>query len=138
MKLANCPCCSGKSYKECCQKYHKGTLPENALVLMRSRYAAYALGIASYIMQTTHPKSPHFVEDTDKWLRDVRLFSNQVTFEKLEIRSTQLDEIDSYVTFTAHLSKDGVDLTFSEKSRFLKEGNRWLYVDGEISKGRSS
>ncbi len=45
-----CPCGSGLKYKKCCQKYHKGALPSTALLLMKSRYSAYALGLADYIM----------------------------------------------------------------------------------------
>ncbi len=137
MKSGSCPCCSGKSYNQCCRKYHEGTLPENALVLMRSRYSAYALDIAPYIIQSTHPKSPHLVKDKKQWIRELHLFSTQVIFEKLEIREWQFGDDESYVTFTAYLSKDGKDLTFTEKSRFLKEGNQWLYVDGVISRGAS-
>ena len=51
-KQSSCPCCSGKS-AICCQKYHKGLTPENALVLMRSRYSAYALGVGDYLIETT-------------------------------------------------------------------------------------
>lgn len=136
-KNARCPCCSGKTYAHCCQKYHEGVLAENALALMRSRYSAYALGIAPYIIATTHPDSPYKVQDKQKWLRDLAVYSSEISFEGLEILETALGEFESYVTFFAKLRKGAVDLSFTERSRFLKEGQSWLYVDGKISRGRS-
>lgn len=131
-----CPCCSGKPYVNCCQKYHQGLLPENALLLMRSRYAAYARGLADYIIETTHLDSPHYVQDRKQWLYQIHVFSNQTSFDGLEIVETQLLEPESFVTFVAHLSKEGKDLTFTERSRFLKQGHAWKYVEGKIGKGR--
>ena len=133
---AKCPCCSGKPYANCCQKYHKGVVPENALALMRSRYAAYALGIANYLVDTTHPQSPHFVVDQKQWLHQIVAFSKHVSFDGLEILEFQPMEQESYVSFIAHLSQEGVDLTFSERSRFTKVGHVWKYLDGKIAKGR--
>ena len=131
----SCPCYSGKPYANCCHKYHNGILPENALVLMRSRYSAYALGLADYIIETTHPQSPHFVLDKKQWLYQIRAFSRQTNFDGLEILETQTSDDEAFVAFVAHLSKDNVDLTFTEKSRFLKHGLAWKYVDGKIAKG---
>lgn len=40
----NCPCCSEKTYEECCKPYHNGE--KNALTaeaLMRSRFSAFGL-----------------------------------------------------------------------------------------------
>jgi SEC-C motif-containing protein len=131
-----CPCCSGKPYTNCCQKYHQGVLPETALALMRSRYCAYARGIADYLIESTHSQSPHVVSDKKQWLYQIRSFSKQVSFDGLEILETQLVDAEAFVTFVAHLSKEGVDLTFTEKSRFLKEGQAWKYLNGKIAKGR--
>jgi len=136
--LQPCPCCSGRPYITCCQKYHKEVLPENALALMRSRYSAYALGIADYLIETTHPKSPHCVLDKEQWLYQIRVFSKQTTFEGLEILETEYTDSEAFVSFVAHLSKEGIDLTFTERSRFLKQGQSWRYMDGKIAKGRLS
>ena len=66
-----CPCHSGKKYQECCQPYHTGKLPENALALMRSRYSAYALHLADYIMQTTHPHNRAYLSDKERWKKEI-------------------------------------------------------------------
>lgn len=131
-----CPCCSGKSYSECCEKYHEGALPEDALALMRSRYSAYAFGLASYIIETTHPKNPNFSPNQKQWTQEIENFHDEVSFEGLEILSSTFGEKESFVTFVAYLSEEGEELTFTEKSRFLKEGERWLYVDGKTAAGR--
>lgn len=136
MNSQTCPCCSGKTYASCCQKYHQGLLPENALALMRSRYSAYALGLCDYIQETTHPQSPHFVSNTKQWMDQLRAFSKQVNFDKLEILETENLDSESFVSFVAHLSKESVDLTFTERSRFLKQGHAWKYMDGTIAKGK--
>lgn len=134
---STCPCCSGKPYINCCQKYHQGVLPENALALMRSRYSAYALNLADYIIETTHPQSPYFVSNKKQWLSQILDFSQKVSFNKLEIlRTENLSSEEAFVTFVAHLSKEDIDLTFTERSRFLKQGHAWKYMDGKIAKGR--
>lgn len=129
-----CPCKSGNSYSACCQKYHQGWLPENALILMRSRYAAYALGLIEYIMCTTHPLHPAKKKAPRKWRQEILDFSTKTTFSHLTI----LDFIDganeAFVTFKAELSQNGKDCSFTEKSRFLKEKGRWLYVEGVFVK----
>lgn len=135
-KQTPCPCCSRKAYANCCHKYHTGVVPENALALMRSRYSAYALGTSKYLIETTHSESPHFVKDQKQWLHQIQSFSKQVSFDGLEILETQLSDPESFVLFVAHLSKGGADLTFTEKSRFVKVGQTWKYFDGKIASGR--
>lgn len=135
-KQMECPCCSGKPYANCCQKYHKGVIPENALALMGSRYSAYALGLAAYLIQTTHPQSPHVVKDQKQWLNQIMAFSRTVSFDGLEILKTEQLGSESFVTFVAHLSKEGADLTFTERSRFIYDGNVLKYLDGTIAKGK--
>ncbi len=44
-KQKACPCGSGQAFKECCQRYHDGELPETPEKLMRSRYSAYVKGV---------------------------------------------------------------------------------------------
>lgn len=131
-----CPCSSDQLYSKCCRKYHEGALPPTALELMRSRYSAYALGLSDYIIKTTHPSSPYFNSNRQAWLKELSQFSSEITFEKLEVLDAELGENESFVSFVAHLSKDKIDLTFSEKSFFLKENHSWKYVQGKLEKGK--
>ena len=97
-----CPCCSGKKYADCCKKFHDGALPPTALDLMRSRYTAYALGKANYILETTHPRSPYFELDRKKWKKAILEFCRTTRFVKLEI----LDSGEDWVHFIAYLVPD--------------------------------
>ncbi len=123
-----CPCHSGKSYEECCKPFHEGKPPENVLLLMRSRYAAYALGLADYIIQTTHPTNPHFSNNREEILR----FSKETKFKDLTIHEWVDGETIAFVTFTAHLEQKGRDVSFTEKSRFVKEEGIWKYQSAEF------
>lgn len=129
----SCPCCSGKSYDECCKLFHEGAMPENALQLMRSRYSAYVLNLPDYIVATTHPANPHYSENKFSWKRSISQFSRNSSFEKLEILDFKENKTEATVTFTAHLSQGNRDATFTEKSYFEKKDNQWLYLDGQLT-----
>jgi len=123
-----CPCHSNTKYKKCCQKYHKGALPPTAQALMRSRYSAFALGLADYIIATTHPDNSDYREDVASWREEILAFSHHTSFLGLRILSFEPGQEESFVTFEATLSSD----ILKERSRFLKPAQRWLYVDGEF------
>lgn len=119
-----CPCGSGLKYKKCCKTYHDGRVPKNALLLMKSRYSAYALNQYRYIIKT-HYKSTESIES-------IKEFSQNTTFQKLEIIEFLDGDCEAFVTFKANLLTDNRDSSFTEKSRFIKENGIWFYVDGEI------
>lgn len=131
----SCPCCSGRAYDECCKLFHEGTMPENALQLMRSRYSAYVLNLPDYILASTHPASPQYSENKFSWKRRISQFSRNSSFEKLEILDFKENKTVATVTFTAHLSQDTRDATFTERSYFEKKGNQWLYRGGQLTQG---
>ena len=124
-KNSKCPCGSGNKYKDCCFKYHKGTNPKNALELMKSRYTAYAVGDANYIIKTTYKNSPHFEEDKLEWIKSIKEFSKS-NFKKLEILEFIDGDKEAYIKFKAYID----DYVMEEKSFFIKE-DRWYYVRGE-------
>ena len=127
-----CPCHSGKQYRDCCELYHKGALPETAEILMRSRYAAYALHDADYIMETTHRRSPHYVTNKTQWRLDILKFCHDTRFEGLEIMEHIPAPQVAFVMFKAILKQNQRDASFVEKSRFEKVKGRWFYVGGEF------
>ncbi|MEL7431474.1 MAG: YchJ family metal-binding protein [Chlamydiota bacterium] len=130
--MFSCPCCKNFAYKACCAPYHTGKAPENALLLMRSRYSAYALRQADYILKTEHPTLRAKQEAAHK--ETVEDFCTKTTFEKLVIYEFLEEKERSYVTFEAHLSQNGASYSFLEKSLFLLENGLWLYADGEIKR----
>lgn len=115
-----CPCFSGKEYLECCAPYHQGEPPPNPIALMRSRYSAYALGNAGYIIKTTHSQHPDKRLSHSQWIKRIQNFCRSNQFTGLEI----LEAEDQFVTFRAHL---GEGISFTEKSEFEKEGGYWRY-----------
>lgn len=116
----NCPCHSQKLYSACCERYHNGADAPTPLTLMRSRYSAYALKKIDYILDTavTRPSSKEELEQ----------FANSTSFDGLTIVEAKAN----FVTFTAHLSQNGHDISFTEKSRFEKVDGRWKYHSGVI------
>lgn len=123
-----CPCFSGKKYDKCCQVYHNGRLPPTPEALMRSRYSAYALGLADYIIDTTHYKNLAFESNRDAWKREILNFSEKTEFISLEVKEAQGDQ----VIFTAFLRQDGQDASFTERSLFKKEEGKWQYLSAEF------
>ncbi len=124
-----CPCGSNVKYKKCCLVYHKGANPQTALLLMKSRYCAFAVGDSSYIVKTTHENNSDFSSDVKAWKEGIQSFTSSTEFLGLEILEFIEGEEKAFVTFKASLSSG--DMT--EKSRFFKVEGMWLYESGEIS-----
>lgn len=96
---------------------------------MRSRYAAYAVGDVDYILATTDPEGPQFEPDRAAWARSIADFSRTTRFEQLEIRAvSQVIDERGEVEFFARLSRGGEDVSFVERSVFVRREGRWLYV----------
>jgi SEC-C motif-containing protein len=119
-----CPCGSGLPLADCCGRLHDGTATAaTAEQLMRSRYSAFALGDAGYLLATWHPSTrPHRLDLDD----DVR-------WTGLEIRAAtggSLLAADGTVEFRASYVRDRRPGTQHEHSRFLRDGGRWYYLDG--------
>lgn len=133
-----CPCGTGRPYKSCCQSYHLGKSPEQAVLLMRSRYSAYALNLPLYIIETTHPQNPTYRRDKIKWKKEIESFSTQLTFKRLDVLMSEETGHEGTVCFVAYLQKGNQDLTFTEKSFFKKEEGRWFYLHGYVASGALS
>lgn len=146
-KQKACPCGSGLEYKDCCQPYHAGGLPGTPEQLMRSRYSGYVKGLWQYIVGTTHPDNPLLTDEAAQAGRptlkdDVLATIDKLGFERLKVLSVEpgKDEDEGFVTFQAWFKNRGQlgqraqgwhTQTFVERSRFLREDGKWLYVDGE-------
>lgn len=119
-----CPCCSGLNYADCCQPFHVGKAAPTPLSLMRSRYTAYALKKADYIIDTTHPQNPSYDTNRGRWKKSILEFCNNTQFTHLEILETGADT----VTFVASLQQNGKEFLLKEKSQFRKVDSKWLYL----------
>ena len=122
--MANCYCGNNVSFENCCQVYIKGTQKApTAETLMRSRYSAYAIGDADYLVATTHSSTRklHRKEDVLEWSK-----SNH--WMQLEV----LNSTETTVKFKAHYKDyQGKAQVHEEHSTFVLENGSWFYVDGE-------
>ena len=126
-----CPCgqigASKKplTYAACCGRFIEAsetTPAPDAQSLMRSRYSAFVLERADYIRATWDAANyPHdfAIQPSTKWLG-------------LEVRANRSTGPDSAeVEFVARYRMDGRAVRVHERSRFVRSGGRWLYVDGD-------
>jgi len=100
---------------------------------MKSRYSAYAVGNSKYIMNTTHMLNTDYSEDKKTWEENIQNFMKESNFNALEILEFEDDTPEAYVTFKANIDINGIDSTFTEKSKFIKENEKWLYVNGDFN-----
>jgi len=128
-----CRCGSRKKAHRCCAPIHAGRPAPSPEALMRSRYAAYALGLVDHIIATTDPSGPQWEADTDAWAERIRSFSTATRFVGLSIDASPVPQDGvGYVTFTASLQQHGEDASFTERSRFTAHPARgWRYHSGE-------
>jgi len=108
----------------CCGRWlDAGTPAPDAESLMRSRYTAFVLGRAEYLLATWHPSrrpADLQLESGAKWLG-------------LEVRwKKQQDATHAEVEFVARQrDRSGRAVRLHELSRFVFEDGLWLYVDGD-------
>ena len=127
--MKQCPCCSGNEYDLCCKPFHKGKVAPTPLTLMRSRFAAYALGDIAYVMKTWDKRSPLRPKNTKAWRADLTQFAQSTDFVGLKIMADSAEDKTGTVTFKALLFQNGQDISYIEQSFFNKQGNRWVYYD---------
>ena len=119
-----CPCGTGLTYPACCGRLHEGAADAaTAEQLMRSRYSAFALGEAGYLLSTWHPRTRP---------RTLRL-PEGVTWTSLAVLATsagRLLDAEGTVEFRAsYRTADGPGAQH-ERSRFARVDGRWRYLDG--------
>ena len=132
---AACPCgrlqgsgakATPLAYADCCGRFidHWDTQPvPDAECLMRSRYTAFVRERADYLLATWHPSHRPASLDFDaatQWLG-------------LEVRGHWVQNADhAEVEFVARHRLGGRAVRLHERSRFVREGGRWYYVDGDM------
>lgn len=136
--MQKCPCHSNLPYTQCCKKLHQGSLPSDALSVMRARYCAYALGLVDYIIHTTHVDNSIYSRDLASWKKSLKQFCSQTQFSNLEIVHFEQQGNLAYVSFIASLQQKNEVFALIEKSTFKKEGNRWLYLAASIYSSKES
>lgn len=126
----DCPCGAAPTYGACCGRYHDPAGPlhlqaGDAEALMRSRYSAYALGLDDYLRATWHASTR---PDAAQPLADPAM-----RWLGLEVRRhVRHDPDHASVEFVARSRHAGRASRLHETSRFVREGGRWYYVDGDV------
>lgn len=118
-----CPCCSGKTYCKCCQLAHLDHSKANtAEALMRSRYSAYALHNADYLLSTTH-------ETQRKLYCKTELLEWATKNEWIELQI--ISATATVIEFKAwYRNEEQILCVHHERSTFAYEGGFWYCVDG--------
>ncbi len=125
MKNKPCPCGSTTSFAECCALIIKDhSLAKTAEQLMRSRYTAFTLEDNNYLLKTwakeNRPETLNIEEAPVQWL-DLKV-ENYEEGKEQDSKGT--------VTFTARFISSGHLCHLHEESRFVREDNKWFYLDG--------
>lgn len=125
MENSKCFCDTGLSFDDCCGLYLKNNQKApTALALMRSRFSAYVIKDADYLLATTHSSERKYYskEDILKWAT-----ANE--WQRLEIISFT----ETTVAFKAYfLDEKKQPQIHYEFSTFKQENGAWYYVDGKF------
>ena len=115
------------AYGECCGQWleaaRQTASPPDAESLMRSRYSAFVLEREAYLLQSwvaSHRPENIAFDAATKWL-------------DLDVRAhRQTGETTAEVEFVARQKPaNGPAVRLHERSRFVCEAGRWLYLDGD-------
>lgn len=117
-----CPC-GRRTYGDCCGPLHAGAAAETAEDLMRSRFSAFALGLEAYLLRSWHPSTRPGELDLDP----------EVRWRRLQIVDTArggADDREGVVEFRASYRGAGGAGVLHERSRFVRDEGRWVYLGG--------
>ena len=134
MADGDCPCgrtaARGRrlAYADCCGRFVEdfegegGAPAPDAESLMRSRYTAFVLERAGYLLATWHPSTRPAALD----------FEPGLVWLGLQVKAhLPLGDAHAQVEFVARARQaSGRTVRLAERSRFVREGGRWYYVDG--------
>jgi SEC-C motif-containing protein len=90
---------------------------------MRSRYSAFAVGDAGYLLDTWHPSTRPRSLDLDPGVRWTGL-------EVVASSGGSMLEAEGTMEFVARYVVDRTPGAQHERSRFLRVDGRWHYLDG--------
>ncbi|TQK50830.1 SEC-C motif-containing protein [Streptomyces sp. SLBN-118] len=121
-----CPCGLPATYGECCGRFHSGAAnAPTAELLMRSRYSAFVTHNEAYLLRTWHPSTRPRTLEIDPGMQWTRL-------EILDTEDGSAFHSSGTVTFRARFRHHGMRGALHERSRFVRHGGAWVYVDGEF------
>ncbi|MEL6470499.1 MAG: YchJ family metal-binding protein [Cyanobacteria bacterium J06623_4] len=153
-KGATCTCGSRRGFQRCCGPYLAGdAIAPTAEALMRSRYSAFATGNIDYLLATRHPttSAPDDRRTLEKSVRQTQWTHLLIIGTHKGQRKDKTGTVEFVAAYRAKLSPEiarspssaganrpqpmaesKVLQQLHEKSRFVKEGSTWFYVEGDI------
>ncbi|WP_028311895.1 YchJ family protein [Derxia gummosa] len=129
MSPVDCPC-GGGTFARCCGRFlDGGEQPATPEQLMRSRYSAYVLGRAGWLTETWHASTRPASLDLDEGTRWLGL-----TVKGAGLTSPEWGWVEFIARWRAAGPGQGAGRAhrLHERSRFVKDGGRWFYVDGDL------
>jgi SEC-C motif-containing protein len=96
-----------------------------ASALMRSRFSAFAGGDEKYLIDSWHPSTRPSGVPLDPAMRWTRL-------DIIDTVAGGPFDTTGIVEFLAHYRTPGARGAVHERSTFVREGGRWLYVSGKV------
>ncbi len=127
----NCYCGSDLSFSLCCEKYiNQQLLPFQPEQLMRSRYSAFILKEAQYLLdtdQSNQTKNPEDFDFSTIWLGLKIIATND----------KNINDPQDWVEFVAFYQQPNETCStyfhqLHEKSIFSKQNKQWFYTGGSF------
>lgn len=97
---------------------------------MRSRYAAFALGLGAYLVSTLAASHPDLALPRQEVERNLARAKERQRFTGLRIVHSDTSGERGEVLFYARIFERGQDCSFAELSDFVREGGAWRYASG--------
>ncbi|WP_097083941.1 MULTISPECIES: YchJ family protein [unclassified Pseudomonas] len=129
--MTACPCGSGNSLENCCDRFHQGLPAPDAQALMRSRYSAYVLGQVDYLVATTLPAQQASIDRSA-----IAQWSASATWLGLDVQGCEThggQPEHAFVTFTARWHDEAGEHAHRERSAFVQHAGRWYFIDPSAS-----
>lgn len=98
---------------------------------MRSRYAAFALGLGEYLVATLASTHDDLAAPRADLVRVLSQARERQRFLGLRIVEASEDGDEGDVLFHARIFEKGADRSFAERSHFVREDGAWRYASGE-------
>ena len=130
----DCACRSGLRYTACCAPVHRGERePETASLLVRARYAAFALALGGYLARTLATEHADHGIDPAALTRDLVRLRGIRRFLGVAIWHESTTAATAEVLFHARMFEHGRDVSLVELSDFRRESGAWRYESGRAA-----
>tara|TARA_B100001094_G_C17890006_1_gene651222 strand:+ start:51 stop:443 length:393 start_codon:yes stop_codon:yes gene_type:complete len=127
--MQTCPCGNELPFFKCCGAIHTNEKnAETAEELMRSRYSAFVLADWDYLMKShaSQTRDESSKEETVNWAKSVKW----IKLEILDTLKGNQHDNSGIVEFKAHVKQGLFKRCIHERSNFIKENGKWVYLNG--------